>query len=400
MFDKIEDALNAFKNGQPIIVVDAESRENEGDIIIAAEQATQENVNFCASQGKGLICITIDAKTATRLNLQPMNSNHQDNFHTAFYDSIDAGHEFGITTGISAKERAITAKHIANASSKAADFIKPGHLFPLVAKENGVLVRAGHTEAGVDLCKLTGQYPAAIICEIMQQNGDMMRREGLEVFAKENGLKIISIQQIVDYRKSTENHLQEVSKAHLPTAFGNFDIRVFKNTLTQVEQVLIEKKSNTQNKPLVRIHSECLTGDAFGSLKCDCQNQLHNALKLIEENGHGFVIYMKNHEGRGIGIGNKIAAYHLQEKGLNTFEANEKLGLPADARDYQDAVWILKKLNLNAFDLITNNPKKVAALQNAGLNFTQMQVSLGSNSFNKKYLQEKIELAHHNIILD
>jgi 3,4-dihydroxy 2-butanone 4-phosphate synthase/GTP cyclohydrolase II len=400
MFDKIEEALIAFKNGQPIIVVDAESRENEGDIIIAAEKATQENINFCASKGKGLICITIDSKTASRLNLQPMNTNHQDNFHTAFYDSIDAGHQFGITTGISAKERAITAKLLASPNSKPTDFIKPGHLFPLVAKENGVLARAGHTEAGVDLCNITSQYPAAVICEIMQQDGEMMRREGLEIFAKEYDLKIISIQQIIEYRKQTENHIKEVSKASLPTTFGDFNIRIFKNNLTDVEHVLIEKKTNLNIKPIIRIHSECSTGDIFGSLKCDCQNQLHNALKMIEENGYGFVIYMKNHEGRGIGIGNKIAAYHLQESGFNTFEANEKLGFPADARDYQDAVWILKKLNLPAFDLITNNPKKIAALKNAGFEFNPIQVALGSNVFNKKYLQEKIQFAHHNIIID
>ena len=400
MFDKIEEALEAFKKGQPIIVVDAESRENEGDIIIAAEKATQENVNFCASQGKGLICIAIDEATAKRLNLQPMNSNQQDNFHTAFYDSIDANHQFGITTGISAKERAITAKLITDKISKPNDFIKPGHLFPVVAKNNGVLIRAGHTEAGVDLCNITGQYPAAVICEIMQEDGDMMRRDGIEIFAKKHQLKVISIQQIIEYRKKTENFIEQVSTAKLPTHFGDFNIRVFKNTLTQVEHVVIEKDAISANKPIVRIHSECLTGDVFGSLKCDCQNQLHNALKMIEENGNGCVIYMKSHEGRGIGIGNKIAAYHLQEQGFNTFEANEHLGLPADARDYQDAVWILKKLGIEAFDLITNNPKKVAALQKAGFDFKQIQVPLASNAHNKKYLKEKVDLAHHNIILD
>ena len=400
MFDKIEEALKAFKDGQAIVVVDAESRENEGDIIIAAEKATQENVNFCASQGRGLICIAIDEVTAKRLDLQPMNTNHQDNFHTAFYDSIDAGHQFGITTGISAKERAITAKLITNKGSKSTDFIKPGHLFPVVAKKNGVLVRAGHTEASVDLCNITGQYPAAIICEIMQEDGDMMRREALHFFAKKYSLKIISTQQIIEYRKQSENFVEQVSAAKLPTQFGDFNIRVFKNILTQVEHVVIEKNTNTNNKPIVRIHSECLTGDAFGRLKCDCQNQLHSALQMIESNGNGFVIYMKNHEGRGIGIGNKIAAYHLQEEGFNTFEANEQLGLPADARDYQDAVWILKKMEIEAFDLITNNPKKVAAFKNAGFNFNQIQVALASNIHNKKYLREKVDLAHHNIILD
>lgn len=400
MFHKIEDALQAFKNGQPIIVVDAESRENEGDIIIAAEKATQQNVNFCASQGKGLICIAMDEATAKRLDLKPMNSNQQDNFHTAFYDSIDAGQQFGITTGISAKERAITAKLITSKDSKPNDFIKPGHLFPVVAKKGGVLVRAGHTEASVDLCTLTNQYPAAIICEIMHEDGDMMRRGDIHTFGAKYDLCVISIQQIIEYRQQRENYIQQVSTANLPTEFGDFTIKVFKNVFTQIEHVLLQKNNQTSNRPIVRIHSECLTGDAFGSLRCDCKSQLNNAMKLIEENGNGYIIYLKNHEGRGIGIGNKIAAYHLQEQGLNTFEANEKLGLPADARDYQDAIWILKDLDLPAFDLITNNPKKVAALRNAGFDFVQIQLSQSSNVHNKKYLQEKINLAQHNIILD
>lgn len=400
MFHKIEDALEAFKNGQPIIVVDAESRENEGDIIIAAEKATQQNVNFCASKGKGLICIAMDEATAKRLDLKPMNSNQQDNFHTAFYDSIDAGQQFGITTGISAKERAITAKLITSKDSKPNDFIKPGHLFPVVAKKGGVLVRAGHTEASVDLCTLTNQYPAAIICEIMQEDGDMMRRDDIHTFGAKYDLCVISIQQIIEYRQQRENYIQQVSTANLPTEFGNFAIKVFKNVFTQIEHVVLQKNNQPINRPIVRIHSECLTGDAFGSLRCDCRSQLNNAMKLIEENGNGYIIYLKNHEGRGIGIGNKIAAYHLQEQGLNTFEANEKLGLPADARDYQDAIWILKDLDLPAFDLITNNPKKVAAFRNAGFDFVQIQISQSSNIHNKKYLQEKINLAQHNIILD
>ena len=400
MFHKIEEALKAFKEGQPIIVVDAESRENEGDIIIAAEKATQQNVNFCASQGKGLICIAMDDATAKRLDLKPMNSNQQDNFHTAFYDSIDAGQQFGITTGISAKERAITAKLITSKDCKPIDFIKPGHLFPVVAKNGGVLVRAGHTEASVDLCTLTNQYPAAIICEIMNEDGDMMRRGDIHTFAAKYDLCVISIQQIIEHRLQTENNIQQVSTANLPTEFGNFTIIVFKNLVTQIEHVVLQKNNQLNNKPIVRIHSECLTGDAFGSLRCDCKNQLNNAMKLIDENGNGYIIYLKNHEGRGIGIGNKIAAYHLQEQGLNTFEANEKLGFPADARDYQDAIWILKKLDLQTFDLITNNPKKVTALQNAGFDFVQIQVSQSSNIHNKKYLQEKINLAQHNIILD
>lgn len=396
MFNKIEEALLAFKKGSPILVVDDESRENEGDIVFPAAAATQEKLNLCAVEAKGLVCIAMDPKIAKRLQLSPVASNHMDAFHTAFYDSIDATAVYGITTGISAKERAITAAHIANPNSKPTDFIKPGHLFPVVAKTNGVLVRQGHTEAAVDLCKLTDQEPAAIICEVMDTDGNMMRRDGLFEFAKRLGLKVITIQQIIDYRQATENHLLFVSKASLPTSFGNFEIEVFENILTGVEQVLISMK-NTQNKPIVRIHSECLTGDIFGSLRCDCQQQLHNAMSLIAENGHGYIIYLKGQEGRGIGIGNKIAAYALQEQGLNTYEANEKLGLPKDARNYMDAIWMLKALHIDDFYLMSNNPEKVEALKNAGYSFNIIQVGVTSTIQNQQYLNDKVEIGKHTI---
>jgi len=396
MFNTIEEALLDFKNGNPILVVDNESRENEGDIIFPADAATQEKLNLCATHAKGLVCIAIDPKIAERLNLSPVASNHKDPFHTAFYDSIDANPNFGITTGISAKERAITAAHIANPNSKAIDFIKPGHLFPVVAKTNGVLVRQGHTEAAVDLCKLTNHQPAAIICEVMDQDGNMMRREGLFEFAKKLNLKVITIQQIVDYRSQTENHLLFVAKSTLPTAFGNFDIEVYENILTGVEQVLISMKKS-ENKPIVRIHSDCLTGDIFGSLKCDCQQQLHSALSLIAENGHGYIVYLKGQEGRGIGIGNKIAAYALQEQGLNTYEANEQLGLPKDNRNYIDAIWIFKALNINNFYLMSNNPEKISALTKAGFSFNILQVAVTANSHNQQYLSDKIEIGKHTI---
>jgi len=396
MFNTIEEALLSFKNGNPILVVDDESRENEGDIIFPAGAATQEKLNLCASQAKGLVCIAIDPKIANRLNLSPVASNHLDPFHTAFYDSIDASAHSGITTGISAKERAITAAHIANPNSKPADFIKPGHLFPVVAKTNGVLVRQGHTEAAVDLCKLTGQEPAAIICEVMDAEGNMMRRDGLFEFANRLELKIITIQQIVDYRNQTENHLLFVSKSALPTPFGNFDIEVYENIMTGVEQVLLSMKKS-ENKPIVRIHSECLTGDIFGSLRCDCQQQLHSALSLIADNGHGYIVYLKGQEGRGIGIGNKIAAYALQEHGLNTYEANEKLGLPKDNRNYMDAIWMLKALQIDDFYLISNNPEKVNALTNAGFTFNILQVGITATSQNQQYLNDKVELGKHTI---
>jgi 3,4-dihydroxy 2-butanone 4-phosphate synthase/GTP cyclohydrolase II len=396
MFNTIEDALLAFKNGNPILVVDDESRENEGDIVFPADAATQEKINLCATNARGLVCIAIDSKIATRLNLSPVPSNQLDPFHTAFYDSIDASAALGITTGISSKERAITATQIANPNSLPTDFIKPGHLFPVVSKVNGVLARQGHTEAAVDLCKLTGHEPAAIICEVMDTEGNMMRREELFKFAETLELKIITIQQIIDYRNQTENHLLFVSKSSLPTSFGNFDIEVFENYLTGKEQVLIAMR-NSQNKPIVRIHSECLTGDVFGSLRCDCQQQLHNSLALIAENGHGYIVYLRGHEGRGIGIGNKIAAYALQEKGHNTYEANEQLGLPKDNRNYVDAIWMLKALGINNFSLVSNNPEKVKALKNANFNFDVLQVPITSTEQNQKYLSDKIQFGHHTL---
>ena len=396
MFNTIEEALLAFKNGHPILVVDDESRENEGDIIFPADTATQEKLNLCASQAKGLVCIAIDTKIAKRLNLSPVASNHLDPYHTAFYDSIDAIPHLGITTGISAKERAITAKHIANPNSQPTDFIKPGHLFPVVAKINGVLVRQGHTEAAVDLCKLTGHEPAAIICEVMDDDGNMMRRNELFEFAKRLDLKAISIQQLVDYRNQSENHILFVSKSLLPTSFGNFDIEVYENILSGDEHVLISMKNNS-NKPIVRIHSECLTGDIFGSLRCDCQQQLHSALSLIAENGHGYIVYLKGQEGRGIGIGNKIAAYALQEKGLNTYEANEKLGLPKDNRNYTEAIWMLKALSINDFYLLSNNPDKINAITKAGFLFNILQVGVTQTTHNQQYLSDKIEIGKHTI---
>ena len=396
MFNKIEEALEAFKLGNPILVVDDESRENEGDIIFAASKATQEKLNLCAKEAKGLVCIAMDPSIAKRLDLKPVSSNHLDPFHTAFYDSIDAMPQFGITTGISAKERAITAALVADPNTKPNDFIKPGHLFPVVAKKQGVLIRQGHTEAAVDLCKLTEQEPAAIICEVMDADGNMMRRDGLFEFAKKHELPMITIQQIVDYRNSKENHLLFVSKAKLPTEFGEMDIQVFENYLTGIEQVVVSSNT-TQNKPIVRIHSECLTGDVFGSKRCDCQDQLHQSLAMIAANGNGYLIYLKGHEGRGIGIGNKIAAYSLQENGMNTYEANEALGLPRDKRNYIDAIWILKALRIDQFQFISNNPEKIDALNKAGFDFEVIQVASVSNDHNVKYLSDKIELAKHTL---
>ena len=415
MFDTVQEALDAFKLGQPIILVDDEDRENEGDIVFPASFATQEKINFCAKYARGLVCIAMHPSIAKQIGIAPVNTNHADPFHTAFYDSIDAIPALGITTGISAKERAITARQVVDPSAKPSDFIKPGHLFPVVAKEGGLLVRKGHTEAAVDLCLLTDLAPAAIICEIMDEEGDMLRRNGLVDFAKAHQLKMISIEQLVEYRKSialdltlqssnpnkstetTDATMELIAEAQLPTEFGLFKSLVFENKHTKETHVVLCMDSEKSNQPMVRFHSECLTGDVFGSVRCDCKAQLTNALEQIAKNKHGYLIYLKGHEGRGIGIGQKIAAYALQDNGENTFQANLSLGLPEDARNYLDAIAILKHLQVNQFSFITNNPDKVAAIQEAGFQFEQMIVPPFVTEQNKNYLQDKATIANHKI---
>jgi 3,4-dihydroxy 2-butanone 4-phosphate synthase/GTP cyclohydrolase II len=421
MFDTVQEALNAFKLGEPIILVDDEDRENEGDIVFPASFATQEKINFCAKYARGLVCIAMDQKIAKQIGIAPVNSNHADPFHTAFFDSIDAIPALGITTGISAKERAITARQVVDPSAKPADFIKPGHLFPVVSKEGGLLVRKGHTEAAVDLCLLTDLAPAAIICEIMDEAGDMLRRNGLVEFAKIHQLKMISIEQLIEYRKTftkdlkinaVEQNLDQqpsteisaatielISQAQLPTEFGLFKSLVFQNYSTNESHVVLLMDTDLSNKPIVRFHSECLTGDVFGSVRCDCKAQLNHALEQIAKNKHGYLIYLKGQEGRGIGIGQKIAAYDLQDKGEDTFQANLSLGLPEDDRNYQDAIAILKQLHVNDFSFITNNPDKIAAIQNAGFQFEQIVVPPFVTKENKKYLQDKATIANHKITL-
>ena len=419
MFDHVQEALNAFKLGEPIILVDDEDRENEGDIVFPATLATQEKINFCATYARGLVCIAMHQTIAKQIGIAPVYSNHADPFHTAFFDSIDAIPALGITTGISAKERAITARQVVNPSAKPADFIKPGHLFPVVSKEGGLLVRKGHTEAAVDLCLLTDLAPAAIICEIMDEEGDMLRRDGLVDFAKTHQLKMISIEQLIEYRKTfvkdlkfkafeqnfdqnksietTDATMELIAQSQLPTEFGLFKSLVFENKNTKEAHVVLLMDSEKSNTPIVRFHSECLTGDVFGSVRCDCKAQLTHALEQIAKNKHGYLIYLKGHEGRGIGIGQKIAAYALQDQGENTFQANLSLGLPEDDRNYQDAIAILKHLQVNQFSFITNNPDKVAAIQDAGFQFEQMIVPPFVTEQNKKYLQDKANIANHKI---
>jgi len=296
----------------------------------------------------------------------------------------------GITTGISAKERAITARQVVNPAAKPSDFIKPGHLFPVVAKEGGLLVRKGHTEAGVDLCLLTELAPAAIICEIMDEEGDMLRRNGLVDFAKTHQLKMISIEQLIEYRKTFAKDLI------INTVLQDIDQHQSTHNSEESIELISEAQLPTE---FVRFHSECLTGDVFGSVRCDCKAQLNNALEQIAKNKHGYLIYLKGHEGRGIGIGQKIAAYHLQDMGENTFQANLSLGLPEDDRNYHDAIAIMKHLAVNDFSFITNNPDKIAAIQNAGFQFEQIIVPPFVTEQNKKYLQDKASIANHKITL-
>jgi 3,4-dihydroxy 2-butanone 4-phosphate synthase/GTP cyclohydrolase II len=409
MFNSVSDALIAFKNGKAIIVVDDEDRENEGDIVIPASSCTPDQLNFCATYGKGLVCIAIDHNTAIRLDLQKQRSNKKDPHHTAFLDAIDAVTEYGTTTGISAFDRSITAQLVANPNSTSSDFIKPGHLFPVLSKKGGLLERKGHTEAAVDLCKLCDLPPVAIICEIMEEDGTMMRRNGLANFAQQHQLKIISINQLIDYIQSTETKFESnhflpdcslYSSSTLPTEFGEFTIEVFRNTLTGMEHSVLSTQKNSSVDPLIRIHSECITGDVFHSLKCDCGKQLTDALAAIAERGHGYLIHLKGHEGRGIGIGNKIATYELQKKGVNTYEANEQLGFQADARNYQDAIEILRFYKFTNGVLISNNPNKQKSLEDEGFIVTIQSLPSKENDFNSQYLNDKKNIGNHTIITE
>ncbi|MFN5607145.1 MAG: 3,4-dihydroxy-2-butanone-4-phosphate synthase [Bacteroidota bacterium] len=399
MFDTVEKALVDFAKGKPIIVVDDESRENEGDIIISASLATPDLVNFCVQEARGLLCIAIDDTIANRLDLRKVRSNHKDHFHTAFLDSVDAIATHGVSTGISASDRATTARLIANEKSTPADFSTPGHLFPLLAVSGGVLVRNGHTEASVDLCKLAGLPPAALICEILDKDGTMLRRAGLRNFADQHQLSIISIALLQRYRREREVICVSQSTASLPTKYGDFTIEVFRNRFTGIEHTLLSAKADLSKTPIVRLHSECLTGDVLGSARCDCGSQLKLALRAIQQHGHGYLIYVRGHEGRGIGLTAKIAAYALQEEGMNTYEANQALGYHSEQRDFSDAIEILKKLQLPTFTLLTNNPYKINLLREASFNFEVKSIQTTPTPQNRKYLSDKASIGAHSIFL-
>jgi len=396
-FDPISDALAAIRNGECIIVVDDERRENEGDLICAAQFATPQQINFMATEGRGLICLAMQGEKLDSLDLPLMVDRNTDENQTAFTVSIDAGPEHNVTTGISAEDRAKTIQVAINPNTKPDDLRRPGHIFPLRAKKGGVLKRAGHTEAAVDIAAMSGLYPAGVICEIQNPDGSMSRLPQLKEYAKQWGMKLISIADLISYRFQTERFVFRKSNSFLPSIFGNFKAYGYINELDGSEHVaLVKQKSSKLSEPvLVRMHSECLTGDAFGSLRCDCRPQLEAALSRIEKEEEGVVVYLRQ-EGRGIGLINKLKAYSLQDGGLDTVEANEKLGFPADLRNYGVGAQILTDLGIKKLKLLTNNPRKIAGLGGYGIEVIErVPLVICPNDNNAEYLSvKKTKLGH------
>ncbi len=398
-FNTIEEAIEDIKNGKMVIVVDDEDRENEGDFIMAAEKVTPDDVNFMAKYGRGLICVAITEQRALELEFEPMVEFNTSRHGTAFLVSVD--YKKGTTTGISAYDRAKTIKAIVSPDAKPTDFAKPGHIFPLQAVEGGVLRRAGHTEAAVDLARLAGLYPAGVLCEIMNDDGTMARVPDLLKIAKKFGLKIITIKDLISYRLKREKLIRKITTTKLPTKYGFFELHLYESLTDGKVHVALVKGKIDENEPiLVRVHSECLTGDVFGSFRCDCGDQLHSAMKMIEREGRGVLLYMRQ-EGRGIGLVNKIKAYRLQDEGKDTVEANEMLGFKPDLRDYGIGAQILVDLGVRKMRLLTNNPKKIIGLAGYGLEVVErVPIEIQPNDININYLRTKRDKLGHLILLD
>lgn len=393
VFATVEEAIEEIRAGRMIIILDDEDRENEGDLVMAAEFATPEAVNFMTTHARGLVCAPMASEKAKKLDLIPMVSNNNDPHCTAFTVSVDASDS---TTGISAFERSNTLFKLANSASTKTDFWRPGHIFPLIAKDGGVLTRIGHTEAAVDLAKLANLQPVGAICEVLNSDGTMARLPQLAKFAKEHNLKLLTIADLVKWRKEHDNQVLPAAIAELPTKFGDFKIFAYEaNEVKEPDLAIIKGEVKEQENVLVRLHSECLTGDIFGSCRCDCGNQLESALKIIEKEGKGVVLYLRQ-EGRGIGLVNKLKAYALQEQGIDTIEANHALGFPADLRDFTIAAKILKSLGIKSIQLMTNNPDKIKKLEEAGIIVRKrLPVITEIQKYNKKYIQTKVEKMGH-----
>jgi 3,4-dihydroxy 2-butanone 4-phosphate synthase / GTP cyclohydrolase II len=400
-FDSIDSALADLKGGRTVVVVDDENRENEGDLICAAQFATPDMINFMAVEARGLICLAMQGERLDELDLPLMVRNLTDPNQTAFTVSIDAGPELGVSTGISAEDRARTIQVAIHPNTQPADLRRPGHIFPLRARAGGVLKRAGHTEAAVDLSRLAGLYPAGVICEIQNPDGSMARLPQLINYAKHHNLKIISIADLISYRLQNDRLIVRETIAELPSQFGQFQVYAYRHTLDNCEHIAIVKGNPSEfgdKAIMVRMHSECLTGDALGSLRCDCRMQLQAALKMIENAGEGVVVYLRQ-EGRGIGLINKLKAYSLQDMGLDTVEANERLGFPADLRDYGMGAQMLMDLGVHKIRLITNNPRKIAGLKGYGLEITdRVPLLIEANDYNTYYLATKAKKLGHMLL--
>lgn len=393
-FDDLTAVLSDLKRGRMVIVVDDEDRENEGDLVMAAEKATPAAINFMARFGRGLICVPTTGDRLRQLGIEEMVARNRESFRTDFQVSVDASS--GITTGISAADRSRTIQLLADPRASESDFVRPGHIFPLRAKAGGVLQRSGHTEAAVDLVTLAGCRPVGVICEIMNDNGSMARLPELRRFAKRHKLRICSIEQLIGFRRRTEKLVERLETVRMPTDYGEFSLHLFRSRIDDQHHLALVKGEVSGKKPvLVRVHSECLTGDVFGSRRCDCGPQLHAAMERIDKEGSGVILYMRQ-EGRGIGLPAKLHAYRLQEQGLDTVDANLKLGFPMDLRDYGVGAQMLSELGVNQIRLLTNNPKKVVGLQGHGLKIVeQLPIRVSPNPHNARYLKTKKDRMGH-----